>query len=331
MTAEIPDELQPQQPDYRTEVSIESARADIERLFPEVSVADMQYLNSGQANTAFETSNGTVFRFAKHERASAGLIREESVLRAARGKITTPIPDPRYSGDQNKTKFHFLGHKKLEGVVLTAEVVKTDPALRASVARELAVFMQQVQAINPDETVATGPIENKYASEKKRLESAQSYLYPLLDELYPAEAAQIKEYLQGLIARAEDFEKGTSYTPTLIHGDLEAEHILYDPASGKLTGIIDWGGTEITDPDYELWRLYANYGPEFIDELFKSYPHPDKEKLLEKCDFFFRSQMVRRVVRPLEISDTERAGKALERLRMQALGAGYWYDELPTE
>ena len=38
------------------------------------------------------------------------------------------------------------------------------------------------------------------------------------------------------------------YTPAFCHGDLWAEHILFDPAQEKLTGVIDFESACLGDP-----------------------------------------------------------------------------------
>lgn len=68
-----------------------------------------------------------------------------------------------------------------------------------------------------------------------------------------------------------------------------------------------------------------------INELLKYYPHPDPERLKRKLDFFFRAQMVHRVVRPIMVGDQEGISRHMGRLRKHALGHAYWYDEFREE
>lgn len=51
-------------------------------------------------------------------------------------------------------------------------------------------------------------------------------------------------------------------------------------------------------------------------------------KIKEQVDFFFREQMAHRTVRAIMLGDQKRTARHLERLRKQALGIGYWYNEL---
>jgi aminoglycoside phosphotransferase (APT) family kinase protein len=40
--------------------------------------------------------------------------------------------------------------------------------------------------------------------------------------------------------------------PVLVHGDLAAEHVLYDVASDRVTGVIDWSEIAVSDATVDL-------------------------------------------------------------------------------
>ncbi len=49
------------------------------------------------------------------------------------------------------------------------------------------------------------------------------------------------------------------------HNDLGAEHVLVDPTSSAITGVIDWTDAAIADPVYDLGLIYRDLGPEVFD------------------------------------------------------------------
>ena len=51
--------------------------------------------------------------------------------------------------------------------------------------------------------------------------------------------------------------------PTCIHGDFGTANILWSPEKGRMTGIIDFGGSGIGDPAYDLAGILAGYGQVF--------------------------------------------------------------------
>jgi aminoglycoside 2''-phosphotransferase len=63
----------------------------------------------------------------------------------------------------------------------------------------------------------------------------------------------------------------TRFPAALIHQDLNGEHILYDPAHGAISGIIDWGDTIIGDPAIDFAGLLADYGENFAAQVLAHY------------------------------------------------------------
>jgi aminoglycoside phosphotransferase (APT) family kinase protein len=55
------------------------------------------------------------------------------------------------------------------------------------------------------------------------------------------------------------------------HNDLGAEHLLADPATSTLTGVIDWGDAAIADPAYDLGLILRDLGPEVLDLTVARY------------------------------------------------------------
>ena len=62
-----------------------------------------------------------------------------------------------------------------------------------------------------------------------------------------------------------DFAK-TDFKPTLIHGDLSSENILFDPRTHRLTGILDWSYAQVGDPALDFSHLYL-HNPALGDEV----------------------------------------------------------------
>jgi aminoglycoside phosphotransferase (APT) family kinase protein len=62
--------------------------------------------------------------------------------------------------------------------------------------------------------------------------------------------------------------------PRFIHHDLSPEHLLVDPDSGRLTGILDWTDAIIGDAARDFVFLVAWRGWAFVEEVLRGYPHP---------------------------------------------------------
>lgn len=50
------------------------------------------------------------------------------------------------------------------------------------------------------------------------------------------------------------------FTPVIQHADLKGEHIFIDPATGRVTGIIDWSDTKIGHPSADIGGLAISVG-----------------------------------------------------------------------
>jgi aminoglycoside phosphotransferase (APT) family kinase protein len=53
----------------------------------------------------------------------------------------------------------------------------------------------------------------------------------------------------------------------LTHNDLGAEHVLVDPGSLAITGILDWSDAARADPAAELGRLLRDLGADLLDDV----------------------------------------------------------------
>lgn len=60
----------------------------------------------------------------------------------------------------------------------------------------------------------------------------------------------------------------------LVHGDLAAEHILYDAATRSISGVIDWSDVAIGDPSVDLAGVFHWGGERFLDGVLTTYRGP---------------------------------------------------------
>jgi aminoglycoside phosphotransferase (APT) family kinase protein len=61
---------------------------------------------------------------------------------------------------------------------------------------------------------------------------------------------------------------------SLLHGDLQVDHILVDPSSGVVTSIIDWGAVSVGDPVWDI-AVLSSWAPQVINRLLAGY-EPDE-------------------------------------------------------
>ena len=68
------------------------------------------------------------------------------------------------------------------------------------------------------------------------------------------------------------------------------EHIIVDPTTHKLSGIIDFGDMEIADSAYDFTFL-RKYGQNFLDIAYDSYKL-DRDETFEKRRQFYEDRLV---------------------------------------
>lgn len=64
------------------------------------------------------------------------------------------------------------------------------------------------------------------------------------------------------------------------HNDLGIEHVLVDPATLRITGVIDWSDAALTDPAYDFGLLLRDLGPV---ALTACGPHAERAWFYARC------------------------------------------------
>jgi aminoglycoside phosphotransferase (APT) family kinase protein len=84
--------------------------------------------------------------------------------------------------------------------------------------------------------------------------------------------------LDRILDRAIDWLKAAVSTPRanaplhLVHGGLEARHVLVDPSTGSLSGVIDWTDSHLGDAARDFVFLVTWKGWQFAEEVLRLYP-----------------------------------------------------------
>jgi aminoglycoside phosphotransferase (APT) family kinase protein len=94
-------------------------------------------------------------------------------------------------------------------------------------------------------------------------------------------AHQVRSRLPTEIAAdAEPFLTGQVPPPPMtgprcvIHNDLGPDHVLVDPDTGRLTGIVDFSDLMVGDPRIDFVGLVGWGGYGFVREVIRGYPLP---------------------------------------------------------
>jgi len=109
---------------------------------------------------------------------------------------------------------------------------------------------------------------------------------------YPSVASSVPErYHRAIEAFLAAPPPGEPPARVFSHNDLGIEHVLVDPGSGAVTGVIDWSDAAITDPAYDYGLLYRDLGPSAL---------PRAVDLRERAVFYARCSVVEDLAYGLE-------------------------------
>ncbi len=232
----------------------------------------MEPLGEGLDNRAYEV-DGMVVRIRRADPRS--VLREAALLRLVATVSPLPVPVPA-EVDPDRG---LMSYPKLPGVPLLGRSPRSPAALGAT----LGGFLAALHAV-PVARVA-GLVEIDDSPPAEWLDEAAA-IWPSVADRLPASF---------LPARAPD----PPATPVFSHMDLGIEHVLTDPATQAVTGIIDWTDAAVGDPAYDLGLILRDLGPAALDAALGALGSEDAG-LRERAGFHARCALVEDLAYGLE-------------------------------
>lgn len=245
---------------------------------PGFQVRSVVLLGQGLDNVVYDVNGALVVRFSKEPDPTrrAKLISSEVALLAAVADVSPlPVPEPVFTDCEHGC----WAYAKLPGVSLlglpSAQRLAHAPAAAAKLGRFLAALHAA-----PARKMArlAGPDEVPMA--EWRDEAAASYA-TVTGVIPPAQRGSVEAFL----AARPPQDPGTL---VFSHNDLGIEHILVVPATGAITGVIDWSDAALTDPARDFGLLYRDLGPAALTAALTSYQAGDIATLRERAAFYAR-------------------------------------------
>jgi aminoglycoside phosphotransferase (APT) family kinase protein len=253
-------------------VSHELASSLLESAFPELAPVWVEVLGAGWDNTAFLVNGSLVFRFPRRQIAVPLLATEVRTLPELGPRLPLPIPHPRWIGSPvEQYPWPFAGYRKIPGRSAFAACLSDDARLR--LARPLGEFLAVLHStpladtrkwgVGPDEF---GKLDVRRRSVKITRSLAELVGRGVLDDSRP-----------WLDVVDEALRVPAMTKTTLVHGDLDAEHLLVD--SNELSGVIDWGDVHCGQPAEDLSIAWTFFPPAGREALFAGYGTVDDATL----------------------------------------------------
>lgn len=263
----------------KSELLIKSYTEQIQKEFPEVQITETRLISHGWDHYILVVDNKYVFRFPKDKEQTDRFKRELRLLEYLKPKVSVSLPDYVFiAADQKFGGYPFLDGEEMypESLALLNEKQKKD------IAQQLGEFLTHLHNIPPQDIERLGYVEEEggyywsKADAEKRFESIKKLVFPKLStEEQQFIAKNFKEYLS----------YSFNYEKVLVHSDFTASHILLNGKQGTLTGIIDFGDSEIAEPALDFAGLWHYYDEGFVKEVFSHYKRPTDPEMLERAKY----------------------------------------------
>jgi aminoglycoside phosphotransferase (APT) family kinase protein len=256
----------------------------------------MRPLGSGLDNTAYETSSGLVVRCSK---LADPVLRAEQVRREARllevVAARSPLAVPAIASVD--VERGCLAYPKLPGVPLLLVPFADRMAAAPRLGATLGAFLAALHAV-PEASVRELVEVDDWPPEEWQAEAREHY----------AEVARhVPAEYRG---RIETFLRSPAPAPAAVsafsHNDLGIEHVLVDPASLAVTGVIDWTDAALTDPARDLGLIHRDLGPAALDAALAAY---GSDRLRVRAEFYARCSVFEDLAYGLTTGDPAYVGR----------------------
>jgi aminoglycoside phosphotransferase (APT) family kinase protein len=308
-------------------IDVSTAARVIETQFPALAPAAVSYLGQGYDSVAFDVNGRWVFRFPMREEVEAQLLVEWRILPQLAGS-PIPVPDFQFHGRPSpEFPRHFGGYPMLPGV---PSLAIPSAAIPTPAATAIGRFLAWLHARPVEDAMDAGVPRQNPQTVLEELRTAAEADLGRIDALgrWPAST---------WLPLISDAPPRPSGADALVHGDLAAEHLLYDTATQSFRGAIDWSEIAIGDPAVDLaaalhWgdariaaAILQSYGPVSDDVL-------DRARVIAACrgaaDIVFgletrRHEYVEAGVRALTLGRVQRLVRLLGRDVSATIGAGF--------
>ncbi|WP_119731494.1 phosphotransferase family protein [Thermomonospora amylolytica] len=269
-------------------------------------VRSVTLLGEGEDNVAYEVNGELIVRFGKDSDAEerAGRVEGEArLLTAVAGLSPLPVPEPCFTVAQEGCLAYF----KLPGVPLIDLPLRERSERSGSVGAVLGELLTALHSVRHDEATRLVEVDD-HPKDLWLREAAEAYA-AVGDRVPQTHRPAVEEFLAAP-------PPTDGYDLVFSHNDLGIEHVLVDPATGTVTGVIDWSDAAIVDPAYDFGLLYRDLGPHALDRALAGYraEAPDRQALRARATFYARCTVFTDLAYGIETGRDEYLHKSLTAL-----------------
>ncbi|MFG1943449.1 phosphotransferase family protein [Nonomuraea sp. NPDC048826] len=276
-------------------------RALLARHLPDYEVRTVVPAGHGVDNTVHLVNGELIVRARVSD--PAAVRREVALLATVKDLVAVRVPDVLFADDRAGV----IAYHALPGQPLDQHPV-ADPK---RLAEPLGKLLGALHAVPPERVRELAPPDVYPAP--TLLHDAQLD-YRDVEGHVPAEQRPLVERFLAAEPPPEP------RTLRFCHNDLGAEHLLADPETSTLTGVIDWTDAAVTDPAHDFAKLYRDLGPEVFDLILASYDGPFDGEDRRRALFYARCALIEDLAYGLSTGPPRYAEAALAHLEWTFTG-----------
>lgn len=264
----------------RSRDRVADVRSVVATHVPDYRIESVVPLGGGLDNLAYEVNGELVVRFSKEPdlaRRAALVCHEARVLAAVADISPLPVPEPAFTVAEQGC----LAYRKLPGMPLLDVPRHRRSAHGTSIAATLGELLTALHAVPVDRLAGLVDTDHQPLTEWRH-EAAENYA-TVAGQVPAVHRRSVEAFLDA--APPND-----GCTPTFSHNDLGIEHVLIDPDTWTVTGIIDWSDAAVVDPACDFGLLHRDLGPAATRAAIRSYRTDahDLAALGERAVFYAR-------------------------------------------
>ena len=250
------------------ELTASIVRDVVREQFPELAVATVERLGDGWEHETYLVDGRVVFRFPRHAGGGDDFEFEESVHSLVSSVIGDIVGIPRitrWGQPSARFPYPFAGHELIPGVAANDPSVRLNPALADDIGRALSRLHSIPGAAAAAAGVYTADLDK--ADLAAGLQRVRRWV---------TEVPEIRDHAADpcrWLDRAPRAPHPYRGSPRFIHDDFQMEHVLVSRTTGRLSGIIDWGGG-LGDPARDFSYVLLHGGWSFFQRALGAYDLP---------------------------------------------------------
>lgn len=258
--------------------------ARVERIvhaqFPELGRARAQWFGSGCCNEVYRVTGDWLFRFPKRADGAATVEREALLLSLMPDLAPVTVPRVAWLGRPGpEFPYPFYGYRLISGTTgaVLSEALAPDDERRIAgqIGRALAVMHR----VSIDQAMSLGAVERKWDA-AGIVAYGRDHLGVLTGVVPPALLRDYTSLLDGAVTPPPP-----APSSVFAHGDLHADHLLFDPATLEFIGIVDFAEIGLHDPAVDLAALFYWRGEAFVRLVLATYGAGGDPWLLDRARF----------------------------------------------